>query len=225
MFWIIARILFLKVQYFKGVEMSDNRYQRIKTCLSVILFIILPVTLLAGASDPPNFIPSLTIQYEDPQTKKQIVHEIESYSDVQKTYQVPGGVELTLIFETHNIGGNPGGDGVSLDVWLDWAKKSLPKDDDSADLVCVPQTPSDCFHFEETIAADADFKGSGGKGVYNMLIWVDRFDTQAEDDEEDNMLGPIKIVATKVYYLQQPTLIKPQPSVLKTPTKVKKNAQ
>ena len=55
-----------------------------------------------------------------------------------KTYRVPNEVTLTLIFEAHNTGDNPSGDGVSMDVWYDWPHKKLPKDTEDADLVCVP---------------------------------------------------------------------------------------
>ena len=89
----------------------------------------------------------------------------------------------------------------------------------------MPEDPGDCVRFEEVIKANADFKGSSGKGIYNILIWVDRFDTITESFEEDNIMWPVKIVAEKVYYLQQPSDVKPKPPVLITPAKVKKSSK
>ncbi len=167
----------------------------------------------------------MTIQYKDPQTKEQVVHEVYSYAQKQKTYQVPDGVELTLVFETIITGDNPAGDPASVDVWLDWTDKTPPPAESVANFECVPEDPGDCARFEETIKADANFRGSGGKGVYNVLIWVDRFDTITEIDEEDNIMGPVKIVATKMLYLKKPVEVKPRPPVLITPGKVKKSKQ
>lgn len=203
--------------------MNLFKHYRFRIILLFLLIIVLTAFLLAGATDPPNFTPGMTIQYKDPQTQKQIIHKIYSYADAHETYQVPGGVEMTLVFEALNNGDNPGGDGVSVDVWLDWTDAEMPADESDADIVCVPEDPSDCYKFEETITADTDFKGSGGEGVYNILIWVDRFDTQTEVDEEDNIMGPVKIVAAKMLYLKKPAEVKPKPPVLITPGKVKKS--
>ena len=202
--------------------MRNIKYCTIQYSITFFVFITLTTPLFAGATDPPNFIPRMTIQYKDPQTQKIIVHKIDSYADAHKTYQVPGGAELTLNFKAVNTGDNPAGDPVSADVWLDWTGKTLPSDKSDADIVCLPEDPGDCVTFEETITADAGFKGSGGKGVYNILIWIDRFDTQTEIDEEDNIMGPVKIVAVKTLYLKKPAEIKQKPPVLITPGKLKK---
>jgi hypothetical protein len=203
--------------------MNQIRYDRIRQLLFFSITFILTTSLFAGATDPPNLVPAMTLQYEDPQSGEQIVHEIDSYTKAQKTYQVPGGVELTLIFEVLNTGDNPPGDPVSVDVWLDWTGDEMPADESDADFVCVPEGLGDCVRFEKTIQANAGYEGNGGKSVYHILIWVDRFDTLTEVDDNDNVLGPIKVVAVPVLYMQKPSEVKARPPVLKTPTKIKRS--
>ena len=79
------------------------------------------------------------------------------------------------------------------------------------DVVCIPEDPGDCQRILKTLKADLSYMGKQGKGVYNIVAWVDRFDTQTEVAEDDNYLGPVKIVVL-------PTVqIKKEPLIIKTP--------
>ena len=181
-----------------------------KVILFSIAFIIISARIaVAAASDPPNFQPNLTIKYLHPNTHKKVT--IKNCLP-GKTYQVPAGVNLTLIFEVHNTGDNPSGDPVSIDTWYDWPYRKPPNDYVDPDAVCVPEDPGDCQRMIKTLKADLSYMGKGGKGVYNIVAWADRFDTQTEVDEDDNYLGPIKIVVL-------PTVqTKKEPLVIQTPT-------
>jgi len=92
---------------------------------SIIFIIISARIAAAGAADPPNFQPNLTIKYLDPNTHKKV--PLKNCS-TNKTFQIPAGVSLTFIFEMHNTGDNPSGDPVSIDIWYDWSYKKHPND-------------------------------------------------------------------------------------------------
>ncbi|MCD4781366.1 MAG: hypothetical protein K8S27_12570 [Candidatus Omnitrophica bacterium] len=170
---------------------------------SLVLILINTQIAFAAASDPPNFQPDLTIKYLDTVTNKKITlrHCLPG-----KTYNVPSGVTLTLIIETLNLGDNPSGDPVSIDIWYDWPYRYSPKDDVDADAVCLPEGPGDCSKTIKKLKADHLYAGKVGKGVYNIVVWVDRFGTQTEVDEKDNFLGPIRIVAVPIVQNKQEPL-------------------
>ena len=189
----------------------------IKVILFSIAFIIVSARIaVAGASDPPNFQPNLTIKYLHPNTHKRVT--IKNCLP-GKTYQVPAGVNLALIFEVRNTGDNPSGDPVSIDIWYDWPHRKPPNDNVDPDAVCVPEDPGDCQRVIETLKADLSYKGRQGKGVYNIVAWVDRFDTQTEVDEADNYLGPVKIVVLPTVQLKKEHLI------IQTPIRIRKRPQ
>ena len=180
-----------------------------KIILMSIVFLLLGArTVVAGASDPPNFQAKLTITYLDPKTHKKITFK---QCVPGKTFQVPAGVTLTLIFEVYNISDNPSGDDVSIDIWYDWPYRKPPNDYEDADLVCAPEDPGDCLRLIKTLKADLSYTGKEGKGIYNIVAWVDRFDTQTEVDEDDNYLGPVKVVVAPIVQMKkQPLTIQPQ---------------
>jgi hypothetical protein len=161
---------------------------------------------------PPNLIITLTIEHTDPNTGKKVIFKADSARGPKsKSIRVPAGAELVLKFSVDNTGGPPGGDGVSLDVWYDWPKRTKPGDNDQSDDGCLPEGPWDCFRMTKTLKADLFYKGKMGKGIYNIAVWVDRFNFVSELDETDNFLGPIKItVLPELKRKKAPLTLKPQ---------------
>jgi hypothetical protein len=178
--------------------------------LTMVLVIISARIAVAGATDPPNFQPNLAIEYLHPNTHKKVA--IRNCLP-GKAYQVPAGVSLSLIFEVHNTGDNPSGDGVSIDIWYDWPYGRPPNDYVDPDEVCLPESPSDCQRMIKTLKADLSYAGKEGKGVYNIVVWVDRFDTQTEVFEDDNYLGPIKIVVLPTVHTRKEPLVIQTPNI------------
>ena len=189
-----------------------------------VILLILNVMLfsaqmcLAAASDPPDFQPQLTIRYFDSQKNREVTLK-KCRPGI--TYQVPAGTVLTLIVDVLNMSDNPCGDPVSTDIWYDWPHQKRPKDVDDADAICIPDDPGDCQQIIENLKTDFFYKGKKGKGVYHIVIWTDRFDTQTEVCEDNNYLGPIKIV-TKPSVLLKKAPLTTKPSVLKKGIKIKK---
>ncbi len=194
----------------------------LKNCfvtLMVLIFLVINCnSAFAVGSDAPNFVADFTLKYTDPQTDKVVVYKT-SATDKPRTIEVPAGVYIVLEFDAVNIGGNPGGDGVDMDIWTDWPYiwtdwhyENLPTDVDDADIVCIPHCPTDCLHIMKTIKADLNYEGKEGKGIYNIFAWVDRFDTLSEQCEDDNYLG-VKIIVRpiikkKPLTIQQPRIFK-----------------
>jgi hypothetical protein len=122
-----------------------------------------------------------------------------------------------------NQGDNPSGDGVGWDLFFDQPRRPFPPEDfavcfdaeqrldtdcyygmmdrvdwdwwhrQDADRVCLPDDPSDCLDETLSIPLDADYDGWRGRGVYAFMVWVDRFDTQIEIDDFDNVAGPVRV--------------------------------
>ena len=181
-------------------------------------FLMSPTMAVAGASSPPNWAPEMTFSYVDPVTGEH--HECGG--DCRR-FEVPAGVDLEIRVQVVNVGDNPGGDPVSWDLWFDQPRSPLPPEDlaacidseqrldtdcwyammdrvdwewwdkQDADRVCVPEDPGDCVEEAISVPMRADFDGSRGRGVYTFLLWVDRFDTQTESDEFDNLAGPVRV--------------------------------
>ena len=170
---------------------------------SLILILISIRIVFAGAGDPPNFQPELTIKYLDTVTNKNITLR---NCIPGKTYYVPSDVTLTLIIDAANTGDNPSGESASVDIWYDWPTRSTPKDDSAADIECIPENPDDCQTVMKKLKVDYLYNGKEGKGVYNVVVWADRFDTLTELDEKDNFLGPIKIIAVPTVQNKQESL-------------------
>jgi hypothetical protein len=173
---------------------------------------------MAGASDPPNFVPEMTFSYVDPVSDER--HECGK--DCRR-FEVPAGVDLEIRVRIENLGDNPSSDGLDWDLWFDQARSPFPPEDfaacfdseqrldtdcyygmmdrvdwdwwhkQDADRVCLPDDPSDCLDETLSVPMDADFDGSRGRGVYTFMVWVDRFDTQTEVDDFDNVAGPVRV--------------------------------
>jgi hypothetical protein len=172
----------------------------------------------AGASDPPNFVPEMTFSYVDPASGER--HECGG--DCRR-FEVPAGVDLEIRVRIVNLGDNPSSDGLDWDLWFDQPRSPFPPEDfaacfdseqrldtdcyygmrdrvdwdwwdkQDADRVCLPDDPSDCLDETLSVPMNADFDGSRGRGVYTFLVWVDRFDTQIEIDDFDNVAGPVRV--------------------------------
>jgi len=185
-----------------------------------VAFLMSPALAAAGAGAPPNWAPEMTFSYVDPVTGER--HECGG--DCRR-FEVPAGVDLEIRVQALNIGDNPGGDPVSWDLWFDQPRSPLPPEDladcidseqrldtdcwyammdrvdwewwdgQDADRVCIPEDPGDCVDETITVPMKSDFDGSRGRGVYTFLVWVDRFDTQTESDEFDNVAGPVRVKA------------------------------
>jgi hypothetical protein len=173
---------------------------------------------MAGASSPPNLAPELTFSYVDP-----VSGERQECGEDCRRFEVPAGVDLEIRVQVVNLGDNPNTDGVDWDLWFDQPRSPFPPEDFAAcfdneqrldtdcyygmkdrvdwdwwdrldaDRVCLPNDPSDCLDETLSVPMDADFDGSRGRGVYTFLVWVDRFDTQVEIDDFDNVAGPVRV--------------------------------
>ncbi|GAB4348341.1 MAG: hypothetical protein Kow006_08950 [Gammaproteobacteria bacterium] len=169
--------------------------------LRVILFTLLAACLWLlprfgwpGASEPPNWIVQLSVSFTDPHTGGKKTYTTDSLRGARReSIRVAAGSRVVLQVSAYNMGGNPGSDGVSLDIWYDWPSRRTPTDSSLADVVCIPESPVDCLEKTISLKADLAFEGKAGRGIYNIAAWVDRFDTVSEFDEMDNFLGPVRI--------------------------------
>jgi hypothetical protein len=180
-----------------------------------------PSRATAGASAAPNWAPELTFSYVDPVTGEHHEcggdcrrFEVPAGVDLEIRVQVvnlgdnPSGdpVSWDLWFDQplHPFPGadlaacwEATGHVLDIDCWqamrdaVDWDWWDAL----DADRVCVPQDPGDCVDETITVPMQADFDGSRGRGVYTFLVWVDRFGTQSESDEFDNVSGPVRVKA------------------------------
>ncbi len=80
-----------------------------------------PGTTEATAFPAPNFVPQMELSYLDPSTG-----ERRSCAEGCRRFEVPAGVELDVRIRVQNTGGDPGGDGVSWDLWFDQRKHPFP---------------------------------------------------------------------------------------------------
>jgi len=172
----------------------------------------------AGASGPPNFVPEMMLSYLDP-----VSGERHECGEGCRRFEVPAGVDLEIRLRVLDVGDEPSGDGVDWDLWFDQPRSPFPPEDfeicfddqrrldadcyfgmvdrvdwewwdtQDADRVCVPDDPSDCLDEIFSVAMDADFDGARGRGVYTFLVWVDRFDSQVEVNDFDNVAGPVRV--------------------------------
>jgi len=172
----------------------------------------------AGASGPPNLVPEMTLSYIDP-----VSGERHECGEGCRRFEIPAGVDLEIRMRVLDLGDNPSGDGVDWDFWFDQPRSPFPPEDfelcfdnegrldadcyagmvdrvdwerwdtQDADRVCVPEDPGDCLDETFSIALDADFDGARGRGVYTVLVWVDRFDSQIETNDFDNVAGPVRV--------------------------------
>lgn len=177
-----------------------------------------PTVADGGASAPPNFVPEMIFSYIEP-----VSGERHECAEGCRRFEVPAGADLQIRVRILNQGDNPGADGVDWDLWFDQPRSPFPPEDfaicfddqqrldtdcyygmmdrvdwdwwdqQDADRVCVPDDPSDCFDETVSITMDAEFDGSRGRGVYVFLLWTDRFDTQSEMNEFDNVAGPVRV--------------------------------
>ena len=186
-----------------------------------LAFLMSPAAATAGASDPPNFVPEMTFSYVDPVTGER--HdcgvdcrrfEVPAGVDLEIRVQAvnlgdnPTGdpVSWDLWFDQplHPFPGadliacwEATGHGLDVNCWqamrdaVDWDWWNALE----ADRVCVPEDPGDCVDETITVPMKTDFEGSRGHGVYTFLVWVDRFGTQTEIDEFDNVAGPVRVKA------------------------------
>ena len=97
---------------------------RILAILALVPTLLTPSTAAAGASDPPNFVPEMTFSYIDPVTGER--HEC---GDGCRRFEVPAGVDLEIRMKALNMGDNPTGDPVSLDLWFDQPLHPFPPGD------------------------------------------------------------------------------------------------
>lgn len=187
----------------------------------VVSFLTSPGSAAAGAGDPPNFVPKMTISYVDP-----VSGERHECGEDCRRFEVPAGVDLQVRVQVLNMGDNPSGDPVSWDLWFDQPLYPFPGadlaacwessghgldvdcwqamrdavdwdwwDQQEADRMCLPNGPGDCVDETITVPVNSNFDGSRGRGVYTFLVWVDRFGTQTEIDEFDNVAGPVRVKA------------------------------
>jgi hypothetical protein len=185
---------------------------------ALAVFLVAPGMATAGASDPPNFVPELTFSYLDP-----VSGERFECGDGCRRFEVPAGVDLEIRMRVLNLGDNPSSDGVDWDLWFDQPHSPFPPEDfaacfddeqrldtdcyyrmvarvdwdwwdqQDADRVCLPESPGDCLDETLSLPLSAEFDGSRGRGVYTFMVWVDRFDTQIEFDDFDNVAGPVRV--------------------------------
>jgi hypothetical protein len=178
-----------------------------------------PAMAAAGAGDPPNFVPEMTFSYVDPATGERNEcggdcrrFEVPAGVDLEIRVQVvdmgdnPAGdpVSWDLWFDQprHPFPGEDlvacwesDGEGLDVDCWqamrdrVDWDWW----DEQAASRECLPEDPGDCVDETITVPMEGDFDGSRGRGVYTFLVWVDRFGTQTEIDEFDNVVGPVRV--------------------------------
>ena len=94
---------------------------RVCVVMLTALLILGTVPAVAGVGDPSNFIPEMTLSYIDPSTGERV-----SCSDGCRRFEVPDGVDLELRVRVVNEGGDPGGDGVSWDLWFDQRRHPFP---------------------------------------------------------------------------------------------------
>jgi hypothetical protein len=98
------------------------------------------------------------------------------------------GADLTACWDAPGVG-------LDVDCWqamrdaVDWDWW----DQQAANRECLPEDPGDCVDETIRVPMKADFDGSRGRGVYVFLVWVDRFGTQTEIDEFDNVIGPVRV--------------------------------
>lgn len=189
-------------------------------CAGVVLAAVFVDTCIAavGASSPPNLVPEMTFSYVDP-----VSGERRECGDGCRRFEVPAGVDLEIRMRVRELGDSPGSDGVNWDLWFDQPRRPFPPDDPAvcfdddqrldadcydamldrvdwkwwdqqkADRVCLPEDAGDCLDETLSLPLDADFDGSRGRGVYTFMVWVDRFDTQVEINDFDNVAGPVRV--------------------------------
>lgn len=183
--------------------------------------LISPAAAVAGASSPPNWAPKMTFSYVDPVTGERHEcggdcrrFEVPAGVDLEIHVQVvnlgdnpsedPVSWDLWFDQPLHPFPGadlvacwGNTGHGLDVDCWqamrdaVDWDWWDAL----DADRVCVPEDPGDCVDETISVPMKADFDGSRGRGVYAFLVWVDRFGTQTESDEFDNVVGPVRVKA------------------------------
>lgn len=197
---------------------SDAMIFAFVVAMAVLMY---PAVAAAGASDPPNFVPEMTFSYIDPVNGERHEcggacrrFEVPAGVDLEIRMQVvnmgdnPTGdpVSWDLWFDQplHPFPGEDliacwesDGEGLDVSCWqamrdaVDWDWWDAL----DADRVCLPEDPGDCVDETISMPMKADFDGSRGRGVYTFLVWVDRFDTQTEIDDFDNVAGPVRVKA------------------------------
>lgn len=193
---------------------------RVPGVAAIVLLVALaiPDPAAAGAGDPPNWTPQLSLSYVDPDTGER--HEC---GEGCRRFEVPEGIDLEIHVQLSNVGDDQADDPVCWDLWFDQPRSPLPPEDPAtcfddqrrldtdcwrammdrvdherwdalrADRVCLPEQTGECLDETITVPLDADFEGSRGRGVYALLVWVDRLDVVTESDEFDNVAGPMRV--------------------------------
>jgi len=113
---------------------------RVAFIVAVAVSAIVAGTAEATGVSPPNYVPQLELSYLDPLTGERI-----SCGEGCRRFEAPAGVELEVRVSVRNTGGDPGGDGVSWDLWFDQRRHPFPgldlsscydADQDRTDLDC-----------------------------------------------------------------------------------------
>ena len=76
---------------------------------------------VAGTGDSPNFVPEMRLSYADPVSGERV-----ECGDACRRFEVPAGVDLELQVRVLNMGGDPGSDGISWDLWFDQRRYPFP---------------------------------------------------------------------------------------------------
>jgi hypothetical protein len=77
--------------------------------------------VVAGAGDSPNFVPEMRLSYTDPVSGERV-----ECGDACRRFEAPAGVDLELRVRVLNLGGDPGSDGISWDLWFDQRRHPFP---------------------------------------------------------------------------------------------------
>jgi len=94
---------------------------RVSVVILVSALVLCPDAAVAGAGDSPNYVPEMRLSYTDPVSGERV-----ECGDACRRFEVPAGVDLELQVRVLNMGGDPGGDGVSWDLWFDQRRYPFP---------------------------------------------------------------------------------------------------